>query len=158
MWYGNRWSLQHSQWVIMMTWRTARNFTFYMSKQYTTFYNNNFGSGEDDYSQDRFPAKQLLMSPLGRQWNPRQNVWFLIVNIQTNRVAIVSSIITKIFRFGALFDSVFDYSEFDYSVYFSVLIQELYSRYFDHYHYFIFNNQPTINKHHTANSAIFVLV
>ncbi len=39
--------------------------------------------------------KRLLVSLLGRQRSPHQNVWFLIFNIQANRVAIVSTIITK---------------------------------------------------------------
>jgi hypothetical protein len=42
--------------------------------------------------------KRLLASPLGRQRSPHQSVWFLILNIQANRVAIVSSVITKIFN------------------------------------------------------------
>ncbi len=42
--------------------------------------------------------KRLLMSPPGRQRNPRQNIWFLMINIQANRVAMVSSVITKIFK------------------------------------------------------------
>ncbi len=41
--------------------------------------------------------KRLLVSPLGRQRSPHHNIWFLIVNIQAIRVAIVSSVITKIF-------------------------------------------------------------
>jgi hypothetical protein len=42
--------------------------------------------------------KWLLVSPLERQRSLRHNVWFLIVNIQANRVTVVSSIITKIFN------------------------------------------------------------
>jgi hypothetical protein len=67
-------------------------------------------------------------------------------------------------RLSALFDSVFyysvfDYSVFDYSVYFSVLILELYSRYFDPYFIYIqYINNLAVNEHHTADSAIFVLV
>jgi hypothetical protein len=43
-------------------------------------------------------VKRLHVSQLGRQRNPHQNVWFLIINIQAIKVAIVSSIITKIFK------------------------------------------------------------
>jgi hypothetical protein len=43
---------------------------------------------------------------------------------------------------------------FDYSVYFSILILELYSMYFDPLN----NNHPAVNKHHTADCTIFVLV
>ncbi len=46
--------------------------------------------------------KKLLMSPLGRQRNPRQNIWLLIVNIQEYRIAIVSSVITKIFTLASI--------------------------------------------------------
>ncbi len=42
--------------------------------------------------------KRLLVSLLGRQRVPPQSVLFLIVNIQADRVAIVSSLITKIFN------------------------------------------------------------
>ncbi len=55
---------------------------------------------------------------------------------------------------------LFDYCSFCfffvdyYSVYFSVLILELYSRYFDPLNY----NHPAVNKHHRADSTIFVLV
>jgi hypothetical protein len=115
----------------------------------------------------------FFKSLLVRQRNPRHDVWFLLINIEANGVATVSSVITKIFnlckywkvmiqpffitpsssvsillvasllfdfcltlfsivRFIALFDSVFDYLVSDNSVYYSVLILELYSRYFDH--------------------------
>ncbi len=53
-----------------------------------------------------------------------------------------------------LFDSLFDYSVFDYFVYLSVLILELYSRHFNPLN----NNHPVLNKHHTTDSIIFVLV
>jgi hypothetical protein len=39
-----------------------------------------------------------LLSSLGKQRNPCQDVWFLIVNIQANRISNVSSVITKIFN------------------------------------------------------------
>jgi hypothetical protein len=42
--------------------------------------------------------QKLLVSPLGSQRSPHQNVWFLTFNIKANRVAIVSSEITKIFN------------------------------------------------------------
>jgi hypothetical protein len=57
----------------------------------------------------------------------------------------------SIVRFSTLFDSVFNYS-----VYFSVLILELYSRYLNPY--LIYNNHPAVNKHHTVDSTIFVSV
>jgi hypothetical protein len=53
-----------------------------------------------------------------------------------------------------LFDSLFDYSVFDYLVYLSVLILELYSRHFNPLN----NNHPVVNKHNTTESTIFVLV
>jgi hypothetical protein len=56
-----------------------------------------------------------------------------------------------IVRFSTLFDSVFNYA-----VYFSVLILELYSRYLNPY--LIYNNHPAVNKHHTVDSTIFVSV
>jgi hypothetical protein len=41
--------------------------------------------------------KRPLVSLLGRQRSHHQSVWILIVNIQANRVATVSSVITAIF-------------------------------------------------------------
>ncbi len=38
------------------------------------------------------------LKPLGRQRNPCHDIWFLINKIQANRVAIDSSVITKIFN------------------------------------------------------------
>ncbi len=52
--------------------------------------------------------KRLLVSPLGRQRSPHQNVWFLIVNIQANRVAIVSSVITHILTLASIGPSQFN--------------------------------------------------
>ncbi len=125
--------------------------------------------------------KRVLVSPLGRQKSPCQSVWFLIVNIQANRVAFVSSVITKKFNpskywsvtiqllvndtllisacivycqffiIRLLFDSVFCsiqcfcstqcfvrfgsfvqyFSVFELFSVFSVLILEIFSRYFD---------------------------
>ncbi len=147
------------------------------------------------------------MSPLGRQRSPHQTVWFLIVNNQTNRVAIVSSIITKKFnpckywkvtiqlfvkplnnsvpvvycqfyfltfvfccliqcfvRFSALFDTVLCsiqcFVQFNvrlFSVFFcsdtGIVFLVFWSL-----PYFICNNHLAVNKHHTADSTIFVLV
>ncbi len=42
--------------------------------------------------------KRLLVSPRGRQRSRRQYIRFLTFNIQANRVAIVSSVITRIFN------------------------------------------------------------
>jgi hypothetical protein len=50
---------------------------------------------------------------------------------------------------------LFSVSLFDYPVYFCVQILELYSRYFIPIHN---NNHPPVNKHHTSDSTIFVLV
>ncbi len=113
-------------------------------------------------------SKRPIVSLLEKQRNWHHDVWFLIINIQANRVAIESSVITKIFfpcKYWTVTDKpfvwhsvnqylfcsfqficspvvnlfffcsirLFDYSVFYYSVYFSVLILKLYSRYFDPY-------------------------
>jgi hypothetical protein len=122
--------------------------------------------------------------PAGKTKKLSQDIWFLTNNIQANRVAIVSSIITKIFNLASigrsrfnlsfniqwfsvcfvryqllfdcclscfiLFDFIVQLFMFDNSVYFSVLILELYSRYFDPLN----NNHLAVNKHHTADSTI----
>ncbi len=71
-WYGNRLSTQHSRWVIRLTWRTARNFLFYTWMHYTTFYNNYFGSGEDDLKPGSIPW---------RYKNDKQKTEFLYVHL-----------------------------------------------------------------------------
>ncbi len=79
------------------------------------------------------------MNLLEKQRNQHHDIGFLIINIQANRVAIVSSVTTKYMQV------------FDYSVYFSVLVLKLYSRYLD-----------SLNNNHLADnnvdSTIFVMV
>jgi hypothetical protein len=126
--------------------------------------------------------KRPRVSPLKKQKNWHHDIWCLIDNTRANRVAIVSSVITKIFnpckhwtvkiQHSVLYVqwiSVYSYSLpvfhcssvvwfsfvsvllclnhfvllfsvrlFVYSLYFSVLILELYSRYFDLHN----NNNP----------------
>jgi hypothetical protein len=69
----------------------------------------------------------------------------------------VASFIVRLFSVLLFRFVLFDYSVFDYLIipeYFSVLIRELYSRYFNPHN----NNHPAVNKHSTADSTIFILV
>ncbi len=145
--------------------------------------------------------KRLLVSPLGRQRSPHQNVWFFIVNIQANRVAIVSSGITNILTIASIGPSQFNL--FWMTLFSSVLVLFIASFYCTTFVQFsafcvwfsafcltlcfcsirffcsvfgwfsvfsvrywkcipgisipLYNIQQAVNKHHTADSAIFCL-
>jgi hypothetical protein len=135
--------------------------------------------------------KRPQVRPLEKQRNQHHDIWCLITNIQADRIATFSSVITMIFdpcigrsRLNLLFIcsvnlclfihcqfycssvvrsasfcltcfvKLFSVWFFNYSVYFEVLILELYSRYFDPHN----NNHPAVNKHNTPECTIFVLV
>jgi hypothetical protein len=74
-------------------------------------------------------------------------------NKETN-MTFDSSVVRFAFFCSISFVQLFSVGLLDYSVYFSVLILELYSKYFNPHN----NNQPAVNKHHTADSTIFELV
>ncbi len=69
--------------------------------------------------------------------------------VQHSVTAFVLFIVNSLFNYFS-----FRFLLFDYSVYFSILILELYSRYFDPLN----NNHAAVDKHHTADNTIFVLV
>jgi hypothetical protein len=54
--------------------------------------------------------RRTHVSPLGRPGNPRHDVWFLIINIQAKRVAIVSSVITRYLTLSSIGRSRFNLS------------------------------------------------
>jgi hypothetical protein len=82
----------------------------------------------------------------------------VFVSIRCQFSVIVYLLFDFICFFCALihFVQLFSVQLFVYSVYFSVLIMELYSRYFNPY-FTSTNNHLKVNKHHTSDSAIFCL-
>ncbi len=129
--------------------------------------------------------QKATCEPLGRKRSPPQYIRFLIFNIQANRVAIVSSVITKIFNpskyWTVTIQLLFERHSFDQWLYCLLLVFIVrFSALFDlvllfqcsNYSVYVlswswkcipgisiplYTNHQAINKHHTADSVIFCL-